>query len=420
MIRRTEYSSGLRVVTEEMPGVRSVTLGVWVPVGSRDEPGRIAGASHFLEHLLFKGTRTRSAQDIAEAFDAVGGDVNAFTGREQTVFYARVLDRDLPMAVDHLCDMIERSLLRSRDVEAERQVILEEIHMTEDAPDQLVHDDFARTLWGGHPLGRPVLGTRETIGAMGRDQVHRFWKRHYVPGNLVFVAAGNVDHDALTGLIESLVETGTPVSGRRSRVRDGGAPPAPSGRWDVRRRKTEQAHIAYGTAGLPRRDPKRFAFGVVNNALGEGMSSRLFQEVREKRGLAYAVYSYHAMYAETGLFCVYAGTAPPRAKEVLRVVKGQIEDMAEKGPAPAELERAKGHMKGGLVLSQEDTSSRMNRLGKSEVAHGEILTVDEVIERIDAVTAEEARDTAAEVLAGAPSLAVIGPLGKDALREVFA
>ena len=420
MIRRTEYSSGLRIVTEEMPGVRSVTLGVWVPVGSRDEPARIAGASHFLEHLLFKGTRTRSAQDIAEAFDAVGGDVNAFTGREQTVFYARVLDRDLPMAVDHLCDMVERSLLRSRDVDAERQVILEEIHMTEDAPDQLVHDDFARTLWGGHALGRPVLGTRETVGAMGRDQIRRFWKRHYVPGNLVFVAAGNVDHDALTDLVESLVETGTPVSGRRSRVRDGGPPPVPSGRWDVRRRKTEQAHIAYGTSALPRRDPRRFAFGVVNNALGEGMSSRLFQEVREKRGLAYAVYSYHAMYAETGLFCVYAGTTPARAKEVLRIVRAQIEDMAGKGPAPSELDRAKGHMKGGLVLSQEDTSSRMNRLGKLEVAHGEILTVDEVIERIDAVTAEDARDVADAVLTGEPSLAVIGPLGKDAFREVLA
>ncbi|HEX6208532.1 MAG TPA: pitrilysin family protein [Actinomycetota bacterium] len=419
MIGRTEYASGLRVITERMPGVRSVTLGVWVPVGSRDEPARTAGASHFLEHLLFKGTKARSARDIAEAFDAVGGELNAFTGREQTVFYARVLDKDLPMAVDHLTDMIERSLLRSRDVEAERQVILEEIHMTEDAPDQLVHDDFARTLWGGHPLGRAILGTRETIEGMGRDQIRRFWKRHYVPGNLVFVAAGNVEHEALTGLIESLVETGAPVSGRRSTVRDGGTPPRPSGSWEVRRRRTEQAHIAYGTAGLARRDPRRFAFGVVNNALGEGMSSRLFQEVREKRGLAYSVYSYHAMYAETGLFCVYAGTTPVRATEVLRVIRGQIEDLAEKGLGPDELERAKGHMKGGLVLSQEDTSSRMNRLGKSEVAHGEILTVDEVIERIDTVTAEDARDVAADVLGREPSLAVIGPLGKDALREVL-
>lgn len=414
LIRRTEYGSGLRLITEHMPGVRSVTLGIWVPVGSRDEPGPIAGASHFLEHLLFKGTSTRSARDIAEAFDAVGGDLNAWTGREQTVFYARVLDVDLPMAVEHLSDMVQDSLIRESDVDAERQVILEEIHMTEDAPDQLVHDDFSETLWGGHPLGRPVLGTRETIGAMAPARIREFWKGHYVPENLIFVAAGNVEHEGLAGLIESLVETGPRVEEGRSRVRDGGAPPDPSGRTRVRRRQTEQAHICYGTAGLPRRDPRRFAFGVVNNAVGEGMSSRLFQEIREKRGLAYSVYSHHAMYAETGLFNVYAGTTPTKAHEVLGLIREQLEDVAEKGLAPDELDRAKGHMRGGLVLSQEDTSSRMTRLGRSEIAHGEFLTVDQVIERIDGVTADDVREVADGVLGGTPSLAVIGPFDDDA------
>jgi predicted Zn-dependent peptidase len=415
VIRRTEYGSGLRVVTERVPGVRSVTLGFWAAVGSRDEPARIAGASHFLEHLLFKGTRSRTARDIAEAFDAVGGDLNAFTGREHTAFYARVLDVDLPMAVEHLADMLQDSLLRSEDLEAERQVILEEINMTNDSPDQLVHDLFAETLWEDHPLGRPVLGRAETVSATKRDQVRRFWKRHYVPHNLVIVAAGNVRHERLTSLIESYFETGPKIRGRRSRVRDGGRPPGASGAVRVLRRDTEQAHICYGSSGLARRDTRRFAFGVVNNAVGEGMSSRLFQEVREKRGLAYSVYSYHSMYAETGAYCVYAGTTPRRAREVLEVVRRELEDVVEKGISPDELERAKGHMKGGLVLSQEDTSARMNRLGRSEIAHGEILTVDEVIERIDGVTGEETRDVAAEVLDGPPTLAVIGPFHEDEL-----
>jgi len=419
LIRRTEYGSGLRLITEQMPAVRSVTLGVWAALGSRDELEELAGASHFLEHLLFKGTETRSAREIAEAFDAVGGDLNAWTGREQTVFYARILDRDLPMAVEHLCDMVQRSVLRPEDVESERQVILEEIHMTEDAPDQLVHDDFAETLWGGHPLGRPVLGTRETIKAMARDAVHDFWREHYLPENLVFVAAGSVEHEALAGLVESFVDTGPRIEDRRSPLRDEGMPPDPSGQVAVRRRETEQAHIVYGTAGLPRRDPRRFAFGVVNSALGEGMSSRLFQEIREKRGLAYSVYAYHSMYAETGLYGVYSGTTPGKAQEVLRIVRGELEDVAEKGLGPEELERAKGRMKGGMVLAQEDTSSRMNRLGKSEVAQGEFLTVDEVIERIDTVTAEDTREVASAVLTGRPSLAVIGPFDQDAFTGVM-
>ncbi|HZP89474.1 MAG TPA: pitrilysin family protein [Actinomycetota bacterium] len=413
-IRRTEFESGLRVVTERMNGVRSVALGFWVLAGSRDEPPKISGSSHFLEHLLFKGTRTRTARDIAEAFDAVGGDVNAFTAKEYTCFYARVRDRDVPMAVDHLCDMIQHSVIRQADLDAERHVILEEINMHEDTPDDLIHDLFNQTLWPDHPLGRPILGTVESIRAATRAQVRRFYRRHYVPANLVVVAAGNVEHDALLDLIAAQMETGPVRSGGPSRwnLREAGHPPVPSGRTLVRRRTTEQAHICIGTNGVSRTDPDRFAFGIVNAAIGGGMSSRLFQEIRERRGLAYSVYSYHSMYVEAGLFAAYAGTAPARARDVLAILRDQLADVAEGGLTETEFERAKGHMKGSLVLSVEDPSGRMSRLGKSEISHGEILSVSQVLRRIDAVTLEDARAAAKRVLSQPLSLAALGPFGR--------
>jgi len=416
-IRRTEFESGLRVVTERMPGVRSVALGFWVLAGSRDEPPRISGSSHFLEHLLFKGTKTRTARDIAEAFDAVGGDVNAFTAKEYTCFYSRVRDRDLPMAVDHLCDMLENSVIRRSDFEAERQVILEEIHMHEDAPDDLIHDLLNETLWPEHPLGRPILGTVPSIVAATRDQVRRFYKRHYLPGSFVVAAAGNVQHDALIDMIRPHMDTGRVRSEGPSfwRRREAGSAPASSGRTLVKRRKTEQAHICIGTNGLSRIDPDRFAFGIVNNALGGGMSSRLFQEIREKRGLAYSVYSYHTMYVEAGLFAAYAGTTPSRAREVLGILREQLADIAEGGLTEGEFERAKGHMKGSLVLSLEDPGGRMSRLGKSEISHGEILTVNQILQRIEAVTLDDARRVAKRVLSQPTALAVLGPFGKGAL-----
>ncbi|HEX2025957.1 MAG TPA: pitrilysin family protein [Actinomycetota bacterium] len=403
----------MRLVTERMPWVRSVTLGVWVTAGSRDEPPRIAGASHFLEHLLFKGTRTRTARDIAEAFDVVGGDLNAFTAKEHTAFYARVLDRDLPMAVEFMCDMLQHSAIRAADLDAERTVILEEINMHEDAPDELVHDVFMQQLWPGDPLGRPVLGTVETISNMSRDQVRRFWKKHYVPGNFVVSAAGNLDHDTLEELVTSFMDTETPAAGRGTIVQDPDEASRPARGAHVRRRDTEQAHICLGTAGLSRADPRRFAFGVVNDAIGGGMSSRLFQEIREKRGLVYSVFSYHSMFAHTGAFVVYAGTAPSRAREVIELVVRELEDVAEKGLTDEELERAKSHMRGSLVLSVEDTSARMNRLGKSEIAHGEVITLDEVLHRIDGVTPEDARAVAEEVLSRPRALTVIGPFEND-------
>ncbi len=420
-IQRTEFDSGLRVVTERMPSVRSVSIGFWVLAGSRDERPAISGSSHFLEHLLFKGTRRRSALDIAEAFDTVGGDINAFTAKEYTCYHARVLDRDLEMAVDHLADMLQHSVLRAADLDAERQVILEEIHMHEDSPEDVVHDLFTETLWPEHPLGRPILGTIETIGAATRGSVKRFYDRHYVPAHLVVVAAGNVRHEDLLALLRGRMDTGRPIrAGRPSAwtLRSGSATePLPSGRRLVRRRKTEQAHICLGTNGLPRTDPDRFAFLIGNVALGGGMSSRLFQEIREKRGLAYSVYSYHAQYAEVGMFTAYAGTTPGRAAEVIGLMRAQIDDVRDGGITEEEFERAKGHVKGSMVLALEDPGGRMSRLGKSEIAQGEILTVDQILRRVDRVTLEDAHRVAHRVLSRPMTLTVLGPLGDGALRK---
>jgi predicted Zn-dependent peptidase len=419
-IERTEFSSGLRVVTERMSGVRSVSLGFWVLAGSRDERPRISGSSHFLEHLLFKGTDRRSAQDIAENFDAVGGDVNAFTAREYTCYFARVLDRDLEMAVDHLTDMVQHSLIRADDLDAERQVILEEINMHEDSPEDVVHDLYTQTLWPEHPLGRPILGTAETILAANRTSVRRFYARHYVPGNLVIAAAGNLRHDDLVRLLKQRMDTGRRLSPRGTSVwnlRAPGRAPKPSGKDLVKRRKTEQAHICLGTNGLARNDPDRFAFLVVNTALGGGMSSRLFQEVREKRGLAYTVYSYHAQYTEAGLFSAYAGTTPSRAQEVVSLLRRELELVRGGGLTEEEFERAKGHVKGSMVLSLEDPGGRMSRLGKSEIAHGEILSVDQALSRIDHVSLDDAHRVAERVLSQPMTLTVLGPFGASAFRR---
>jgi predicted Zn-dependent peptidase len=413
---RTELPGGLRVLTERMPAVRSVTLGIWAGVGSRDETPRLAGASHYLEHLLFKGTKRRSARDIAEAMDAVGGETNAFTSKEYTCFYARTLDRDLPLAVDVLVDMLRSSRMAAADVDAERTVILEEIGMHNDAPDDVVHDLFAEALFGGHPLGRPVLGTVDSITAMQRDAIVRYWRRHYVPGNLVVAAAGSLEHDQVVELVAEAF--GTTRDGEPIGPREGRREPRVRGGVAVRRKPTEQAHVVLGSRGLSRADPRRFALGVLNVAFGGGVSSRLFQEVREKRGLVYSIYSYAAQYSETGSFSVYAGAAPKRIHDVLAIVRDELERVVADGLTEAELERGKGHLEGSLVLGMEDTSGRMTRLGKSELTFGEILSVDEVIRRVDAVTDADVRAVAKEVLGAGPrALALIGPFDDDGFSQ---
>jgi predicted Zn-dependent peptidase len=413
---RTELPGGLRVLTERMPAVRSVALGIWAGVGSRDETPRLAGASHYLEHLLFKGTRRRSARDIAEAMDAVGGETNAFTSKEYTCFYARTLDRDLPLAVDVLVDMLRSSKMAAADVDAERTVILEEIGMHNDAPDDVVHDLFAEALFGGHPLGRPVLGTVDSITAMPRDAITRYWRRHYVPGNLVVAAAGSLQHDQVVELVAEAF--GTTSDGFPIGPREGRREPRVNGGVAVRRKPTEQAHVVLGSRGLSRADPRRFALGVLNVAFGGGVSSRLFQEVREKRGLVYSIYSYAAQYSETGSFSVYAGAAPKRIHDVLAIVRDELERVVADGLTEAELDRGKGHLEGSLVLGMEDTSGRMTRLGKSELTFGEILSVDEVIRRVDAVTDADVRAVAKEVLGTGPrALALIGPFDDDGFSQ---
>lgn len=412
IFRRTVLPSGLRVVTEQMPGVRSASIGVWVGVGSRDESTRLHGCSHFLEHLLFKGTRERSAMDISVALDAVGGEFNAFTAKEFTCFHARVLDEDLPVAIDVLGDMITNSVITTADVEAEREVILDEIAMHDDDPDDVVHNMFAELAWGpASPLGRTIAGTTESIEALSRDQVNRFYKRHYRPENMVVAAAGNLDHDAVVALVVSafgragfLDAEATPVPPRTHL-----APIPVNAGVRSASRPFEQVNLVLGTEALPRDDERRFALGVLNTAIGGGTSSRLFQEVRERRGLAYSVYSFTSAYAESGVFGVSVGCLPAKVDEVLEVVRAELAKVAASGISEEELVRGKGMLRGALVLGLEDSASRMSRLGKAELVHDELLTIDDVLTRISAVTLDEVAQVAGDVLSRPELLAVVGP-----------
>ncbi|MFH8365247.1 M16 family metallopeptidase [Streptomyces sp. NPDC018031] len=419
-VRRTTLPGGLRVVTETLPSVRSATFGIWAHVGSRDETPSLGGATHYLEHLLFKGTSRRSALDISAAIDAVGGEMNAFTAKEYTCYYARVLDTDLPLAIDVVCDMLTGSLIEAADVDAERGVILEEIAMTEDDPGDCVHDLFAHTMFGDTPLGRPVLGTVDTINALTRDRIARFYRKHYDPTHLVVAAAGNVDHAKVVRLVRKAFDRAGALE-RADAVpvapRDGVRTIRAAGRVDVQTRKTEQAHVVLGMPGIARTDDRRWALGVLNAALGGGMSSRLFQEVREKRGLAYSVYSYTSSFADCGLFGVYAGCRPSQVPDVLKICRDELDQVAEHGLSDEELRRAIGQLCGSTVLGLEDTGALMNRIGKSELCWGGQMSVDDMLARMQAVTPDEVREVARDVLAQRPSLSVIGPLkDKQAAR----
>ncbi|MFF2655649.1 M16 family metallopeptidase, partial [Streptomyces sp. NPDC058045] len=412
-VRRTTLPGGLRVVTETLPSVRSATFGIWVHVGSRDETPSLGGATHYLEHLLFKGTRERSALDISAAIDAVGGEMNAFTAKEYTCYYARVLDTDLPLAIDVVCDMLTGSLIEEEDVDAERGVILEEIAMTDDDPGDCVHDLFAHTMLGDSPLGRPVLGTVDTVNSLTADRIRRFYRRHYDPTHLVVAAAGNVDHQQVVRQVRGAFEKAGALHREDADPvgpRTGSRALRTAGRVDVLDRRTEQAHIILGMPGLARTDDRRWAMGVLNTALGGGMSSRLFQEVREKRGLAYSVYSYTSGFADCGLFGVYAGCRPGQVHDVLKICRDQLEQAAEHGLPDEEIARAVGQLSGSTVLGLEDTGALMNRIGKSELCWGEQMSVDEMLANIAAVTPDDVRAVARDVLGRRPSLSVIGPL----------
>jgi predicted Zn-dependent peptidase len=391
-----------------MPEVRSVAIGYWVGVGSRDEPAPLQGSSHFLEHLLFKGTSTRTARDIAETFDVCGGEANAFSEKEYTCYYGRVLDKDLPMAAEVLGDMIRDSLITPADIEAERNVILEELAMHEDTPEDLIHDVFAETVFGAHPLAREVMGTVETVQNIDRDALRSFHRENYRSRNMVVASAGNVRHDDVVRWVgEGFGEDRVPPSRATSE-------PGPLSRTRVLRRQTEGAHLVLGGLGYPSRHPLRFAWGVLDTLLGGGMSSRLFQEIRETRGLAYSVFSYRNLFTETGAYGIYAGTAPGNAREVVELIVREMDLMLESGVTKAELDRAKGHMKGAVVLALEDPASRMTRLGKSEVVGGEILTIDEILAHVDAVTLDDVATVAKDLLQPESRiLTVIGPFDED-------
>ena len=408
--QRTTLDSGVTIVTERMAEVRSTSVGFWFDVGARDEPSQLAGTAHFLEHLLFKGTPTRTAKEIADTFDAVGGDINAFTGKEYTCYYSRVLDQDLPMALDVLSDMITNSILDAEELESERKVILEEIAMHEDAPDELVHDLFYRSMWDGHPLGRPVLGFNSTIAAVTRDEVADYWHERYSPSNLVVAGAGNLEHEALVEQVGAIFNE--PFGKRTLRADDA---PSPNPGVDVHRRPTEQAHMILGMPGLPRGHDDRHALALLDTVLGGGMSSRLFQEIREKRGLAYAVYSYRSLFADAGTFAIYVGTTPQNADDVIGIVRAELASILKNGITKTELERAKGHLKGSLVLASEDPGSRMTRLGKAQLTTGEILSIDELIDRIERLQMDDVRRVADTVIgSGTQRVTVVGPFDEDA------
>ena len=408
-VRRTLLPGGLRVITERVPGVRSASVGIWVAVGSRDEPRPVAGAAHYLEHLLFKGTRRRGAAQIAEEIDAVGGELNAFTAKEHTCYYAHVLDEDLPLAVDLVTDVVFDAVCAEKDVEIERGVVLEEIAMRDDDPEDLLHDAFCTALLADHPLGRPVLGTEQSITDMSRNALNGFYRRRYTMPRMVLAVAGNIDHAEVLRLVRSALKgrlggTDTPVAPRVGRARITTTP-----KLVLHTDDTEQAHLMLGVRALDRHDDRRFALSVLNTALGGGMSSRLFQEVRERRGLAYQVYSSVAAYADTGHLSVYTGCQPDRLGEVAGVVRDVLASVARDGVSDEEIARAKGQLRGGLVLGLEDTSSRMSRIGKNELNYGVYLSVEQTLDRFQAVTAGEVSALAKELLTRPVAAAVVGP-----------
>ena len=413
-VRRTVLPGGLRVVTEFLPAVRSVALGIWVGVGSRDEDHAHAGATHYLEHLLFKGTRRRTALEISAEMDAVGGEMNAFTAKEYTCYYARVLDEDLPLAVDVLSDMVTSSLITPKDVDAERNVVLEEIAMNEDDPSDTAHEAFTAKLFGDTPLGRPILGTVDSINAITRDQIFEHYQARYTPEHLVVAAAGNLDHETVVQLVAQafgpvLDRAAEPAPPRLNGDHAPGAGRQAGVGTTLVSRGIEQANLVLGCEALARTDDRRFALGVLNAAFGGGMSSRLFQEVREKRGLAYSVYSFAAQHADTGMWGIYVGCLPAKADEVLAICGEEIDRVVNGGLTDAELARGKGQVRGSIVLGLEDPSSRMSRLGKSELVYPRLEPVDEVLAAIDGVTHADVRAVAADILTRPKALAVVGP-----------
>ncbi|MCL6612384.1 MAG: insulinase family protein [Peptococcaceae bacterium] len=391
MIKKSTLQNGIHLLTEDIAHVRSVAVGVWVNVGSRDESDEIAGISHFVEHMMFKGTEKRTAKQIAEALDAVGGQLNAFTTKEYTCYYAKVLDEHFDLALDVLSDMLFNSRFSAQDIDRERNVIIEEIKMYEDTPDELVHDVFANTIWQMHPLGRPIIGHAQVIKQLDRDTFLDFLKRYYVPGNMVISAAGNIDHDLAAEKIDRFF--GGLKGDSTPRVL---SLPSPRKEVACRSKDTEQVHLCVGTPGMPLDHDQIYTFQLVNTILGGGLSSRLFQEIREQRGLVYSIYSYHSSYFDTGLFCIYAGLSRENVTPALDLIFKEIREIRDEGVTPQELRRAKDQLKGNLLLSLENVNTRMSRLGKSQLYLGKVVTPEEIVQRIEKVTVGDIKSLARE------------------------
>lgn len=418
--RRTVHLSGLRILTEWVPGAASASVGFWVPVGSRDEDAIAYGSTHFLEHLLFKGTPRRSAMDIAVAFDEVGGEHNALTAKEHTCYYAKVQDRDVDLAIDVLADMVSSSVIDVDEFDVERRVILEELAMADDDPTDVAHERIAEAVLGDHPLGRPIGGTPESINAATRDQVLAYYRRHYTPHQLVVTIAGAVDHNHVVRvLLDALERYGWPLdtdSSPTPRRSTQLATVAPASPIRVIQRPLEQATVVLATPGLTQTDPRRSTAAVLTTVLGGGMSSRLFQEIREKRGLAYSVYAYTGHYSDTGIFGMAAGTSPEHVGTVVTVMKDIFGQIAQDGITGDEARRTLGNLQGSSSLALESTDTRMVRLGRSEIHTGELLDRDEAMRRLDAVTRDDIQRLA-EQWAGQPISAVaVGSLTPDALE----
>ncbi|VBB08039.1 Hypothetical protein LUCI_3304 [Lucifera butyrica] len=411
MYRKSVLPNGIRIVSETIPYVKSVTLGIWVNTGSRYEEEDNHGVSHFIEHLLFKGTLSRSAKDIAEQVDAVGGQLNAFTAKEYTCYYMKILDTHTELAMDILSDMLCFSKFDPADIEREREVVMEEINMYEDSPDELVHDLYLDHVWPGHTLGRNILGTVQSVKELNRTKVLEYYRRFYTPDNMVIAAAGNITHEGVTALAERFF--GSLTGTKRTSL---ALPPVLTSAYTVQTKDTEQVHFCLGTGSVPQNSPDIYTVHILNNILGGGISSRLFQSIREERGLAYSVYSYQTNYSDAGLLTIYAGTRPGNASQVIELILQNIKELCRQGITEAELVKTKEQLKGSLLLGLESSNSRMSRLGKMEVTMNKYITLEEIIEKIEQVSLADFRNMCDRLfLQQALSLTALGPVSGEQL-----
>jgi predicted Zn-dependent peptidase len=410
--QKTTLHNGIRVVTEAIPTFDAVSLGIWITTGSRDEGAGERGLSHFIEHLLFKGTEKRSAFDISRDIESVGGSINAFTGKEYTCFHAKVLKRDTALAVDILADIVAHSLFDPQEIERERMVVVQEIKMVEDTPDDYIHDLFHRSFWADHPLGYPITGLKENVLSFQREEITAFLRKHYTPDRMIVAAAGNLDHQHMVDLIEKQL----------GHLQDRTFPSQREGthggktRMQVAYRELEQVHLCLGTEGIPYSHRLRFAGHTLNTLLGGNMSSRLFQEVREKRGLTYSIYSFLSNYMDTGLFGVYAGTTKDELQEVIALILQELQTIRAGRIRAEDLSASKEYLRGGMILSLEGSDGRMGRLAKDEICFGRHIPLGEVLRDLDEVSEGAIIEVAQEMLDSHPlCLTLLGPVEEGEL-----